>query len=463
MTASKNPTSVKRFEPMAFSVRLILPFFLLVIVSTFTACEKEASNENEEKEKILTHEDSLALGLIHENPSDTTTTQPNPPTPPANTTEATIDNIIYILNEDNHTAKVGGVDVEDTKSIVIPESVHYNGKEYPVVAICSGAFYYNNKIEKVKINGENLKVIESMAFAKCFRLDDINFPNSITEISHYAFHNCGLDGSISLPKSLITIGRAAFRVCPLKSVVFPDNLETIGDEAFYSTSLEDITIPKVRNIGNYAFQNCASLKSVKIQSGLEKIGEKAFENCRQIKEVFIPKEIQTIEEDAFANCVSISKVMVEDVSSWCHLSLPNSAANPLIHGGRLYTFEHEEISEIVLPEDISSVGKYVFAECKSLKKVTIPENISVVGYGAFIGCNNMEFLSLSKNISEIENHAFDGCKISDIYCYATKVPKTGSLSFYGGESRVTLHVPYQSISLYRAVEPYKYFGSIVGL
>jgi hypothetical protein len=32
-------------------------------VSTFTACEKETSNENKEKEKILTHEDSLALGL----------------------------------------------------------------------------------------------------------------------------------------------------------------------------------------------------------------------------------------------------------------------------------------------------------------------------------------------------------------------------------------------------------------
>ena len=461
MIASNYLTSQERTDSTKLYLHLIISIFLLIFVSTFVSCEKETPDKMEDT--ILTHEDSLALGLIV--PSDTTSVHPQDPTTPptVNEIEATIDNLIYKLNEDNHTAKVWGVDVEDTKSIVIPEYVRYNGNEYPVVAIGSGAFYYNNKIEKVKIKGENLKVIESMAFAKCFRLDEINFPNSITEISHYAFHNCGLGGSIILPKNLITIGRAAFRVCALKSVVFPNNLETIGDEAFYSTNLEDITIPKIKNIGNYAFQNCTSLKSVKIQSGLERIGEKAFENCRHIKEIFIPEEIQSIEKDAFANCVSINKVMVEDVSAWCHLSLPNSAANPLIHGGRLYTFENEEISEIVIPKDISSVGKYVFAECKSLKKVTILENISIVGYGAFMGCDNMEFLSIPKNINEIENYAFYGCKIPDIYCYATNVPKTGSLSFYGGESRVTLHVPYQSISLYRAVEPYKYFGSIVGL
>ena len=32
--------------------------------------------------------------------------------------------------------------------------------------------------------------------------------------------------------------------------------------------------------------------------------------------------LQSIEEDAFSNCVSIDKVMIEDVSSWCHLSFP---------------------------------------------------------------------------------------------------------------------------------------------
>jgi hypothetical protein len=425
----------------------------------FFSCEKDTPNIMEER--ILTHEDSLALGLIQ--PPDTTTTQTDPSIPSVKEIETTIDGIIYKLNEDELTAKVWGKEEDDSGIIVIPETIHYNNSDYPVVAISSGAFYYDNKIEKVKIKGENLKVIGPMAFAKCFRLSEINFPNSITEISHYAFHNCGLGGSISLPKSLITIGRAAFRVCSLKSVDFPDNLETIDDEAFYSTKLEDLTIPKVKNIGAYAFQNCTSLKSVKIQSGLERIGEKAFENCRQIKEIFIPKEIRSIKEDAFANCVSINKIMIEDILSWCRLSFPSYSSNPLYYGNRIYDFNGVEITDVKIPNDISMIGDNVFIGCKSLKTVIISESVSKIGYRAFMGCNNMECLTLSQNITEIEDEAFYGCKIPNIYCYATKVPKTGSLAFYGGESNTTLHVPYQSISSYKATAPWKYFGNIVGL
>lgn len=455
LTASSRQSSIRR----SYSNMILQLLFLFSMSCILFSCGKETLNKTEER--ILTHEDSVALGLIV--PPDTTTTQSDPPTPPAREIEVIIDGIIYKLNEDNLTAKVWGLDGENTKSILIPESVHYNNTDYPVVTIGDGAFYYKTKIEKVKIKGENLKVIESMAFAKCFRLGEINFPNSITEISHYAFHNCGLNGSISLPKSLKTIGKAAFGVCALTSVDFPDNLETIGDEAFYSTKLEDLIIPKVKNIGAYAFQNCASLKSIKIHSGLERIGEKAFENCRKIREVYIPKTLQSIEEDAFSNCVSIEKVMIEDVSSWCRLSFPSCSSNPLYYGNRIYDFNGVEITDVKIPNDISIIGNHVFIGCKELRTVTIPESISKIGYRAFMGCNNLENLSLPQSITEIEDEAFFGCKIPDIYCYATKVPKTGSLSFYGGQSNTTLHVPSQSISLYKATVPWKYFENIVGL
>ena len=441
---------------------IVLFSFICFIASALASCDKDSPNDM--KEKILTHEDSLALGLIV--PPDTTSIHPQEPSTPTNENviETTIDGIIYILNEDNHTAKVRGVDREDIKSILIPESVHFNNTDYPVVTIGDGAFYYKTELEKVKIKGENLKVIGQMAFEKCFRLENIVLPNSVTEISHHAFFNSGLSGSLILPKNLIKIGKAAFRVCYFESVVFQSDLETIGQEAFYNCRyLENITIPKVKNIEASAFENCPELKSVVIQDGLEMIGEKAFKECRKIKEVQIPKTLQSIGEDAFYNCVSIRKVVIEDVSSWCRLSFPNSSANPLIRGSRLFNINEEEIKEIVIPRDIASIGQYVFAGCESINKVTIPENVSIIGLGAFMGCNNMDFLSLSKNIIEIENYAFKDCKIPDIYCYATKVPKTGSLSFYGGERGVTLHVPYQSITLYKAAEPWKYFGNIVGL
>ena len=252
MTASKN-LSLKRFEPMAFSVRLILTFLLLFIVSTFAACEKENSNENEEKEKILTHEDSLALGLIHDNPSDTTTTQPNPPTPPANTIEAMVDGVNYSLNEDNFTAHVVAKDGGYIGNIVIPEKVRYNNVDYSVIAIHEAAFYNNRELLKVDVKGEKLQSIGAVAFVWCHLLSEINLPNSVKEMGWRAFHNCGLT-SINLPNNLKEIPKEAFRACGyLKEVKLPDNLITIGEQAFYDCPIEEITLPKtIKEIGTEA-------------------------------------------------------------------------------------------------------------------------------------------------------------------------------------------------------------------
>ncbi|UPS44059.1 leucine-rich repeat domain-containing protein [Prevotella sp. E15-22] len=437
---------------------IYISFFGLIATVSFS-CDKDSTDES--KEKILTYEDSLELGLI--TPPDTTGNDPQEPSTPTKNIKVTIDGIIYNLNENKHTATVLGVEREDIKSILIPESVHFNNNDYPVDTIGDGAFYYKTKLEKVKIKGENLKVIGQMAFEKCFRLINIDLPNSVTEISHHAFFNSGLSGSLILPKNLIKIGKNAFRICYFESVVFQSNLETIGQEAFYNCRyLKKLTIPKVKNIEASAFEYCRELKSVVINDGLEMIGEKAFYECRKINEVQIPKTLKSIGEDAFLNCVSIRKVVIEDVSSWCRLSFSNSSSNPLILGSRLFNINKEEIKEIVIPEDITSIGQYVFAGCESLNKVIIPENVSIIGHGAFMACKNIEFLSLSENINEIGNSAFSNCRIPVIYCYASKVPKTGSLAFYGGESGVTLHVPVQSISLYKASAPWKYFGKIVG-
>lgn len=458
MANSNNSSTIKGTNTMVLRLRLILSVFLFIIVSAFASCDKETPNETEEK--ILTHEDSLALGLIHENPTDTTSTQPdNPPTPPAREIQVIIDNIIYVLNEDELTAKVCGIEGDDPKIMVIPESVSYNNSEYPVVTI--GGFYYHTKIEKVVIKGEKLKIIEPMAFAKCFRLSEINLPNSLIEIGAYAFHNCSLS-SVSFPNSLSKIGKAAFRVCPIETVVFPNNLETIGDEAFYNCSLGDITIPNVKNIGAYAFQYCNGIKSVKIIAGLETIGEKAFDNCRYLKEIWIPKSLQTIGNNAFGYCSNVNKVMIEDPVSWCHVSFATVDSNPLNSGSRLFNFENEEITEVTISKGITAIGNYLFIECPSIVKVTIPDGVSTIGEGVFWGCNNIETLYISKDVNNIGQHAFDCKKIQDIYCYATQVPKTGYFSFYP-RNATTLHVPYQSLSLYKSTDPWKYFGSIVSL
>ena len=251
MTVSNNPSTKEKIDSTALQVRLIISMFLLILVSMFVSCEKETPEKK--GDTILTHEDSLALGLIHDNPTDTTTTQSDPPTPPAKTTVAMIDGINYSLNEDDLTAQVIGKEGGYTGNIIIPEIVHYNNDDYPVIAIHEAAFYNNNELLKVTVKGEKLKSVGGIAFVWCHRLTEVNLPNSVTEMGWRAFHNCGLT-SISLPNSLTELPKEAFRACgSLKTIKLPDNLITIGEQAFYDCPVEEITLPKtIKEIGTEA-------------------------------------------------------------------------------------------------------------------------------------------------------------------------------------------------------------------
>ena len=85
-----------------------------------------------------------------------------------------------------------------------------------------------------------------------------------------------------------SIGNGAFYNCTsLKSIIMPDSVESIEDNAFEScTSLESIVIPdSVKSIGHSAFWNCTSLENIIILDSVKSIGDYAFEYCTSLKEV----------------------------------------------------------------------------------------------------------------------------------------------------------------------------------
>ena len=252
MTATNYPSSKDKTDSTALHVRLIISMFLLIIVSIFVSCEKESPEKTEDK--ILTHEDSLALGLII--PPDTTTTPQEPPTPPAKITIAMIDGVNYKLNEDELTAEVAWKEDKYKGNIVIPEIVHYDGNDYSVVTIGESAFYDNRELLKVTVKGEKLKSVGGLAFVWCHRLSEVKLPNSVTEMGWRAFHNCGLT-SINLPNSLTELPKEAFRACGyLKTIILPDNIIKIGEQAFYDCPIEEITLPKtIKEIGTEALDS----------------------------------------------------------------------------------------------------------------------------------------------------------------------------------------------------------------
>lgn len=122
---------------------------------------------------------------------------------------------------------------------------------------------------------------------------DVVIPSShqnlpVTEIGKDAFSHCGII-SVALPEEVTSIGYEAFRNCSsLTSISIPDGVTSIAYQTFSGCiRLTSISIPdSVTSIGNGAFQGCINLTSIILPESLVSIGNWAFEDCSALTSVY---------------------------------------------------------------------------------------------------------------------------------------------------------------------------------
>ena len=88
---------------------------------------------------------------------------------------------------------------------------------------------------------------------------------------------------------------------------------------------------------------------------------------------------------AFADCSSLTGVYITDLAKWCGISFEKSSANPLCYAQQLY-LNGTLITDLVIPDSVTSIGGYAFCGCRRLTSVTIPDSVTSIGDGAFSGC-----------------------------------------------------------------------------
>ena len=120
--------------------------------------------------------------------------------------------------------------------VIIPKSV---------TTICADAFSGCISLREVTIP-KSVKEIGAEAFCGCGSLKKVNFEESsqLAEINYGVFSNCKKLSEITIPNSVTTIGEDAFCSCTsLNSVTIPNSVKTIDANAFWNTSLKNVTIP----------------------------------------------------------------------------------------------------------------------------------------------------------------------------------------------------------------------------
>ena len=195
-------------------------------------------------------------------------------------------------------------------NIVIPSSVTYEGKSYPVTGIGEYAFEGCSFLKSITIPN-SVTSIGSGAFYDCSGLTSIDIPNSVTSIGEGAFSGCSGLTSIDIPNSVMSIGDRTFQNCSgLTSIDIPNSVTGIGEGAFrYCSGLTSIDIPNsVTGIGEGAFSSCSGLTSIDIPNSVTSIGNESFYICSSLTSVSFGSGLQLMGDRAFVYCHSLSDI-----------------------------------------------------------------------------------------------------------------------------------------------------------
>ena len=343
--------------------------------------------------------------------------------------------------------------------------------------------------------------IGAEAFYGCKALSEVVIPDGVTELGYQAFYGCGNLTAITLPDNISKFGYQAFDGCNIKEITVsaitgdiallnkrfganaitafkgkyasPDGHALIKEGVLCHVvpiDIDSYSIPwGITKIGDRAFEGCNKLTRVVLPNSLIEIGLDAFRECNSLKEVIIPSSVTMIESEAFAHCSALSRITLHDTISMIGDSAFESVQDINVYitdlekycaggiishlPGRKHLYlNNEPLTHLVIPENVSNVNSYAFADCIDLESVTIQGGVTTLGDGAFKGCDSLTALTITDSMEQINLDAFSGCTINEVsvligdlakYCTANNthlLPGTKHL-YFGGEELTELVIP----------------------
>jgi uncharacterized repeat protein (TIGR03803 family) len=258
------------------------------------------------------------------------------------------------------------------------------------------------------------------------------------------------------------------------------NVTSIGDSAFYATSITSITIPNsVTNIGYYAFNNCNSLTAITVNTGnpayisvsgvlfnqnqttliqypaskagnayavsnsVTNIEFNGFEYCTMLTSVTIPSSVTSIGTNAFSYCTSLTNFTVATGNSFF-----GSTNGVLFNQNQTVLIQYPEGKggSYAVPSSVVSIATNAFYYCISLTNIMIGTNVTSIGDEAFDQCNKLSSAMIGNSVTNIGNYAFYYCNGLTSVTIGTNVISIGNDAFVN-DNLISLTIPNSVISI----------------
>ena len=319
-----------------------------------------------------------------------------------------------------------------------------------VEEIAWNAFNGCSNLEEIGLP-DSVRVIRDHAFSGCEKLSSINLGSKVESIGYGAFENVkGLE-EIEIPASTQTISGSVFSGCSsLRRVVVNAQLST-EEAAFRNAGTEDLEVvygPGVTSIGTLF---CGSrVRSVSFPEGLQTIGGYAFNDCSNLRRIELPESVTEVKSDAFGNCTGVTYLKIQSPkcsyeTTWKGMSFTGLGTGEEVKEEG-YTLEFGEkvtkipnitpgtglkhvkfdgaveeiawnafngcsnLEEIGLPDSVRVIRDHAFSGCEKLSSITLGSNITTIGYNAFYGLTNLTTVTLPSKLKDIAGNAFANCK-----------------------------------------------------
>ena len=327
----------------------------------------------------------------------------------------------------------------DLRTVMIPDSVEKIEFE---------AFYNCINLKIVDLSS-NLTTIGYDVFGNCKSISKIEIPKSLkkfdgtwgrgTNLSYGAFGGCSNLKTVNFEAGSAIVCAALFMGCDgIEEIELPDTITEIGDSAFKSCkNLNKVIIPEsVTKIDGDAFAECSGLVDIKMHEGINTIGSRAFYKCDRLLDIVIPDSVEKIEFEAFRGCDKLENIKLSE--------------NLTIVGYGVFG-DCKSISKIEIPKSLkkfdgtwgrgTNLSYGAFGGCSNLKTVNFEAGSTIVCAALFMGCDGIEEIELSDTITEIGDSAFKNCKNLDRITMNNGIEILESSAFEDCFSLTTINIP----------------------
>ena len=350
-------------------------------------------------------------------------------------------------------------------NITLPESLQ---------ALEDESFFYCEQLDNIYIS-ENVNKISNRAFAYCTSLINIEVSaenpkysyskdngmlmdtenNNIVFISSVVLNNIT---TFSIPDGLTNFN-ADIRNTNMTTIIIPSSLETIGQAAYFPTTISSVQITggnnehfavengclyngnktelimcftknaevdiadTVTTINAYSFKQATNIENIIFDGNITTIGQRVIDsnNNRKLQNVYIGAGVTSINpmfkysnyygtvtvDEANPNYSSenneiYNKDKTELIGIYHDIQGSYTVKPSVTKIGDMAIYNKTGMTEVILPEGLKEIGNNSFYNSTGLTEIYIPNSVEKIASNAFSGSTNLMHIRVDKEPNSID-------------------------------------------------------------